>query len=292
LQRLVRLDDKGRLKKDFVAVREYFPSDLAASVKQKGRWTYGITLQTPKIIDWKKMPLKDRLTLWHDQKGKFTNFIHLLGYPLALYALVSTVLPIPAVKQTPLMLGLGLCVLGMTLFRLAMRFSAVHEIYGFREAAMATLVPPLLPLRWLVATYINTLATIRAWRLHFWPNGFGKPKLQNKGAVPKWDKTERKGYVAPEILAATRRRLGDDLLFYNDIKPQELANIIQNQEDDLSYKRLGQIVTDASLLSRGKVNRRLAELLKVKTRELEQEDVSWFTQGFEQVQKLPRDSLN
>ncbi len=292
LQRLVRLDDKGRLKKDFVAVREYFPSELAASVKQKGRWTYGITLQTPKIIDWKKMPLKDRLTLWHDQKGKFTNFIHLLGYPLALYALLSTVLPISAVKQTPLMLGLGLSVLGMTLFRLGMRFSAVHEIYGLREAAMATLVPPLLPLRWLVATYINTLATLRAWRLHFWPNGFGKPKLQNKGAVPKWDKTERKGYVAPEILAATRRRLGDDLLFYNDIKPQELATIIQNQEDDMSYKRLGQIVTDASLLSRGKVNKRLAELLKVKPRELEQEDIGWFTQGFEQVQKLPQETLN
>jgi adsorption protein B len=276
LQRLVRLDDKGRLKKDFVAVREYFPSELQASVKQKGRWTYGITIQTPKIIDWKKMSIKDRLTLWHDQKGKYTNFIHLLGYPLALYALLSTFLPIPAPKQTPLILGLGIAVLAMTLFRLAMRFTAVYEIYGFREAAMAALVPPLLPLRWLVATYINTLATIRAWRLLFWPNGFGKPKLQNKGAVPKWDKTERKGYVAPEILAAARRRLGDDLLFYNDIKPKDLASVIQNQGDNADYRRLGEIVTDSALISKGKVNKRLAELLKVKPRHLDLDEGNWY----------------
>lgn len=289
LQRLLRLDDKGKLKKDFVAVREYFPSELAASIKQKGRWTYGITLQTPKIINWKKMSLKDRLTLWHDQKGKFTNFIHFLGYPLALYALLSIFLPIPALKQTPLVLGLGLSVLAMTLFRQVMRFGAVYEIYGFRQAAMATLVPPLLPLRWLVATYINTLATVRAWRLLFWPNGFGQPKLHNKVIVPKWDKTERKGYVAPEILAATRRRLGDDLLFFNDLKPDELVDLMRHQEGKDRYKRLGEIVTDASLLSRNKVKKRLAEFLKVKPRQLE-EDTGWFTRNLEQVQN--RDTLS
>jgi bacteriophage N4 adsorption protein B len=249
--------------REYVAIREYFPSEWAASIKQKGRWIYGITLQTPKFIDWKKLSFKDKWTLLHDQKGKVTNLIHLLGYPLALYALLSLVLPLPAVSS-PVVYGLSLVVTLMTLFRLGMRFMAVRAIYGTNEALLSTLKPPLL--RWVVATAINTFATVRAWRLYFFPNGTSKAKTPQKGAVPKWDKTERKGYVSQDILSATKRRLGDNLLFYNDVDSEELSKVIQEKKDG---KRLGEVVHEKAMVSRNKVNRRVAELLKVKPLQVE-----------------------
>lgn len=266
LQKLERIDDQGKLKSEYVAVREYFPSEVQASIKQKGRWTYGITLQTPKFLDWSKLNWRDRLTLFHNQKGKFTNLFHLLGYPLTLYALLSLFLPLPGTFNA-FTLGLGLFVLFMTLTRLTMRFFAVKEIYGTQEAALATLFPPLLPVRWLLATYINTMATIRACRLHFFPNGFSKAKTPTKNATPKWDKTERKGYVAPEILAATKRRLGDDLLFYNDVKADVLSNLLKSQRqldgeqvslEQRQGRRLGEIVSETTLLPRMRVLKRLS----------------------------------
>lgn len=263
VQQLERVDDEGNIQREYVAVREYFPSEWTASVKQKGRWIYGITLQTPKFIDWKNLNFKDKWTLIHDQKGKITNLIHLFGYPLALYALLSLVLPLPAVSS-PLVYTLSLIVTLMTVFRLAMRFLAVRSIYGNSEALLSTLAPPLL--RWFVATAINTFATLRAWRLYFFPNGTAKTKTPQKGAVPKWDKTERKGYVSQDILSATKRRLGDNLLFYNDVEPEELLKVIQEKEKG---KRLGDIIRERAMVPRSKVNRRIAELHKIKPLQVE-----------------------
>jgi bacteriophage N4 adsorption protein B len=263
VQQLERVDDEGRIQREYVAIREYFPSEWSASIKQKGRWIYGITLQTPKFIDWKKLSFKDKWTLLHDQKGKITNLIHLFGYPLTLYALLSLVFPLPAVSS-PLVYALGLIVTLMTVFRLAMRFRAVRAIYGTDEALLATLAPPLL--RWLVATVINTFATLRAWRLYFFPNGTAKAKTPQKGTVPKWDKTERKGYVSQDILLSTKRRLGDNLLFYNDVEPEELLKVIQEKEQG---KRLGEIIRERAMVPRGKVNRRIAELHKIKPLQVE-----------------------
>jgi bacteriophage N4 adsorption protein B len=263
VQELERVDDEGIIKREYVAVREYFPSEWTASIKQKGRWIYGITLQTPKFIDWKKLNFKDKWTLIHDQKGKITNLIHLLGYPLALYAVLSLVLPLPAVSS-PLVYTLSLIVTLMTGFRLAMRFTAVRSIYGHEEALLSTFAPPLL--RWFVATTINTFATVRAWRLYFFPNGITKAKNPQKGTTPKWDKTERKGYVSQDILSATKRRLGDNLLFYNDVEPEELLRVIREKEQG---KRMGDILRERSMVPRNKVNRRIAELHKIKPLQVE-----------------------
>jgi bacteriophage N4 adsorption protein B len=265
LQKLERVTDNGDIVSEYVAVREYFPSGVQASIKQKGRWIYGITLQTPKFLDWSTLRLRDKLTLFHDQKGKYTNLFHLLGYPLTLYAFLSLFFPLPSSFNT-FTLTLGIVVLLMTLTRLTMRFTAVQEIYGRQEAILATLMPPFLPVRWLIATYINTMATVRAWRLHFFPNGFTKTKTPTKNATPKWDKTERKGYVAPEILAATKRRLGDDLLFYNDVKADVLSNLLKSQKqrdgEEVSLerppKRLGEIVTQKTSLPKMRVLKRLS----------------------------------
>ena len=255
LQRVQRVNDDGSVKHEFVAVREYFPSEVFAAVKQKARWIYGITLQTPKLIDWatwQALPFKDRLTLWRDQKGKFTNLVHVLGYPLAAYALLGALLPLPS-SQNGAIVFLGAVVLFITLERLLMRFFTVRAIYGVTEGLLASFVLPFLPLRWIIANYINMRATFRAWRLYFWP-GASAPK----GAAPKWDKTARKGYVSPDILAHTKRRLGDNLLFYNDVNTEQLVSLIRQQKRE--QQKLGEIAVEARLLPGWMMDHRMDEL--------------------------------
>lgn len=264
IQPIQRMDDKGQVRSEIVAVREHFPNELRMSIRQKARWTYGIALQTPKLIDKSRLTENDRMTLLRDQKGKLTNLIHLIGYPVALYSLAGLFLGWQSV-QNPLVLALLFLVLAITLFRLGMRFHSVQTIYGTREAMLATLLLPGLPLRWLAANYINTMATLRAWRIHYLPNwGQAKPGAKAKApqpvGVPRWDKTERSGYVAKEVLRESRRKLGDHLLFHGDITPQELAKAMEKQNFGVNRPKLGEILLSEKLISEQKLRKRLAEL--------------------------------
>ncbi|MCX7782634.1 MAG: glycosyl transferase family protein [Meiothermus sp.] len=249
-QRLQRIDDRGRVRTEIVAVKEYFPSEMRAAIKQKARWIYGITLQSLKLVNRKRLTLKDRLVLWRDQKGKYTNLIHFVGYPLALYSCLSFAFDWPH-ADPQLMLVLSGGILTITLERLLMRFAAINAIYGTREAVSATLVLPLFPLRWLVANIINALAALRAWRLYFWP-----ARGASKGTAPKWDKTERKGYVPPEVLEPVRRRLGDVLLFYEDVSPQVLARALREKPQDTP---LGDILLRDQILDPYRLRQRINE---------------------------------
>ncbi len=262
VQQVERIDDKGHIKKEYIAVREYFPKDFMAAIKQKSRWIYGITMQAPSLIDHRKLNLKDRLTLLEDQKGKFTNLVHIIGYPLTIYALLSLIFPLPF-SISPLAYILGLVVITLTFGRLLMRFFAVKAIYGWREGILASFAPPLLPVRWIIGNVINLMATIRAWRLYFWPNGFQQKSTPTKaGTAPSWDKTERNSYVSEDILQDTQRRLGDNLLFYSELNHRHLSRMIQLQQK--SKRRLGELLTAEQLLDERRLNKRLAELLHVK----------------------------
>ena len=53
---------------DFVATREYFPSGLAASIKQKTRWVYGICFEGMHKLGWRGDPW-DVYFFIRDRKG-------------------------------------------------------------------------------------------------------------------------------------------------------------------------------------------------------------------------------
>ncbi|QFP77485.1 glycosyl transferase family protein [Deinococcus sp. AJ005] len=251
VQPLPRLRQDGRTECDYVAVREYFPTEIAAAIKQKGRWTYGITLQTPQRLRGMKLGLRDRLTLWHDQKGKFTNLIHLIGYPFSAALILCTLLGV-GFESTPLLRGLLYTVLGITAWRMLMRGAAVRRIYGLRQALIATLVLPGLPLRWLIGNYINTLATVRAWRLFLFP-----AKGQTRGTAV-WDKTERKAYVPDSVLDDARRRLGDQVLFSGGVDSRTLSRLIR--EGQSQSRPLGQLMLSGQLMSEAALRQSLATL--------------------------------
>jgi len=127
VQRLKRIDDRGRIRNEVVAIKEYFPSEIRAAIKQKARWIYGITMQSPKEMGERRLSFKDRLVLWRDQKGKYTNLIHFVGYPLALYSVLSYFLDWPHADPR-LTLWLSGGILAITLERLLMRFAAIKSV--------------------------------------------------------------------------------------------------------------------------------------------------------------------
>ncbi|GGJ66130.1 glycosyl transferase family protein [Deinococcus aquiradiocola] len=249
VQPLPRIDTRGQAQMDYVAVREYFPTEIAAAIKQKGRWTYGITLQTPQRLKGMRLNLRDRLTLWHDQKGKYTNLIHLIGYPFSLTLLVASAFGLSD-QPTPLTRTLLFTVLGITAWRMLMRGEAVRRIYGLRQALIATLALPGLPLRWLIGNYINTLATVRAWRLYLFPE-----KGQKRGTA-RWDKTERKAYVPDEVLNSARRRVGDQLLFAGKLDARALSRLVADQRR--TQLPLGQLALNHHLLDESQLHEVLA----------------------------------
>lgn len=252
VQELPRVDYTGRIYSEVLAVKEYFPTDVKAAVKQKARWTYGITLQTPELMRDLKVNIIERLTLWHDQKGKFTNLVHLIGYPVALILTMGSLLGWNLFEHTSLTWGLSWFVLAMTYWRIGMRGLAVRRLYGNMQGLISTIVLPGLPLRWLIGNYINMLATLRAWRLYLFPE-----KGQKRG-VARWDKTERKSYVPNTVLDMTRRRLGDILLMLGQMHSRDLAYALAEQRSGTGRLRLGEVLLEESLVEQDSLTRALA----------------------------------
>ena len=59
---------------DYVATREFFPKSLAASIKQKTRWVYGINFEATRKLGWAG-DAWDRYFFVRDRKGAVTNFL-------------------------------------------------------------------------------------------------------------------------------------------------------------------------------------------------------------------------
>jgi len=87
--------------------------------------------------------------------------------------------------------------------------------------------------------------------MYFWP-----ARGARKGTAPAWDKTERKSYVPAEVLESVRRRLGDVLLFYGDVSPQELALALRTKPSGVP---LGEILLRNQTLDPDRLRLRITE---------------------------------
>ncbi|WP_068073785.1 glycosyl transferase family protein [Novosphingobium lentum] len=131
--RFVRLRDaSGAL----VGTREFFPGDLAASVRQKTRWMHGIAFQGWDHLGWHGRPV-DLWMRMRDRRGPLTAIVLTVGYVLVV------LWPLLALAQwlgwyEPRLLSPGLRALlafnfATLLWRMAMRFSFTTREYGWRE---------------------------------------------------------------------------------------------------------------------------------------------------------------
>ena len=171
LEKVPRVDARGRTVWDYIATRSLFPSTFKAAVRQKARWVYGITMQSASMADVfgkSELTFAERTFLYKGLKAKFANFVLLPGYAVLAYFLVQTFAP---QLELPVMYPLHgpswwMCVflLFMMMERQVLRGRALANVYGWKTMAFSILLPPLFPLRLLWGNLINMCATFRAWR--------------------------------------------------------------------------------------------------------------------------------
>ena len=71
---------------DYIATREYFPSEFWLAVRQKTRWVIGIALQGWANLGWRG-GWRTKYILFRDRKTLFTSQLNVLGYLLVLLVL-------------------------------------------------------------------------------------------------------------------------------------------------------------------------------------------------------------
>lgn len=169
--------EKENGQREFIATREYFPSDLNASMRQKSRWTLGIAFQGFDNLQWRGGPI-DRYFMWRDRRGPWNSILIvlssvLLGFFIAAHSLDA----IPEVlKQPGFQLLLFLNMINMAI-RTMQRMRAVHRTNASVHVWM-------VPVRWLLANFINIGATYKAYRQY--------QEGLRTGKRPIWIKTDHK----------------------------------------------------------------------------------------------------
>lgn len=180
--------EKENGQREFIATREYFPSEMSASMRQKSRWILGVAFQGRENLKWQGS-FVDLYFMWRDRRGPLNSilivcsFIVLVGFML--------------MEKTPFQTDFAVQVLlGLNVFNMLLRV-----VQRMRAVALtnATHHVGLVPLRWFVANVVNVGASWKAYRQ------FSQSK--KTGKAPVWIKTEHR---MPE-------RFGEDM------KVQELS---------------------------------------------------------------------
>jgi bacteriophage N4 adsorption protein B len=239
----------GKIVKEYIATREFFPNTLHEAVKQKARWIYGIAFQSTKYIKLKDYNRSQNYSIIHDWKAKYANLIIAPCYFIIFYVIASYLISLPILipyKSIGWYLSLILTI--MALERQIMRAMALKNVYGWRSAILSNFLPPILPIRFTWGNIINLLATVRAWRIHI----FGSPKSKSG-----WAKTDH-SYLPKSILENYRRKLGDLIIEKKLIDPYKLQSILNLMSND--SKKLGEILIENGIISEDQLLSVLGEL--------------------------------
>ncbi|MEW6271318.1 MAG: glycosyl transferase family protein [Thermodesulfobacteriota bacterium] len=244
---------------DWIATREYFPSEFWLAVRQKTRWVIGIALQGWANLGWKGS-WRTKYILFRDRKTLFTSQLNVLGYLLVLLVLgfwlgeeldpdghrfVSLSELQPWVQKLLWLNG------GFLLLRLVQRFVAVTRIYGPLQGLLSA--PRLV---W--GNFINFFACWRALEQY--------ASYLRTGKLIKWDKTDHV-YPNEEDLVAYRRRLGDLLLERRLVTVEALDRALDQQKRD--GRPLGRILVESGLVREEEMVQVLGAQLQLAVREVD-----------------------
>jgi adsorption protein B len=161
---------------DLVATREYFPGTLAASVRQKARWTTGIALSGWDRLGWSG-GIAERWMRLRDRQSLLAAILLAAGYAsLALWLALKAWQA--AGGDGPARLSATLSALiavnfGLLGWRLAVRAAFTGAAYGWREGLRA--VP-----RTAVGNFVAMLAAAAA---------LSRYRALRRGGRLRWDKT-------------------------------------------------------------------------------------------------------
>lgn len=272
MERLKRVDWEGNIIWDYIATRSIFPNTFKAAVKQKTRWTLGITMQSYKMRNIFKNDLSfvGRYSLYRDQKAKIGNMLAGIGYPVLIYFIISLFTDlIPIYPLYSISWYLSLVVTLMMIERQLFRGISLYNVYGLRSAFYGTLFPPLVPLRIVWGNIINFTATFRAYLQYFKKDKriqeedldeevdydeaalILKEKLEIEEIQVKtekkfdWAKTEH-DFLEKSVLERFNRRLGDILIQKDYIDAVELKHALEKKPAE---ERLGEYLVRENIIS-------------------------------------------
>lgn len=257
LEKLERVDFEGKIKSEFIATRSIFPSTFKTAVKQKTRWTLGITMQSLKFKDIfsKHISFAGKYSLYRDQKAKLGNLLSMVGYPVLVYFITSLFIELPVIYPK-YSLSWYLCVVVtiMMLERQLFRGVSLKNVYGFRSMFFGCLFPPLLPFRIIWGNIINLVATIKAYIQYF----KGKPKETTEEDIKEieaidltvnsfetseeelatleqqefeWSKTDH-SFLEKGVLTRFHRKFGDILISKAYITAKELKEQLEEKKSE------------------------------------------------------------
>lgn len=191
----------GRAR-DYIVIREHFPSTLRTAVRQKGRWIVGIALQGWESMGWRgDAPTK--YLFFRDRKALVTSQLGPLGYLVVLGVtsvwLSNVLVPDsyhypPLVEQGSTLWYLVLANAGFLTLRLIQRMLAVYRLHGAHQALLAA------P-RQVWGNIVNFLAGARALRLY--------ARYRITGRSITWDKTAHIYPTDPTTQGKDPRGLGE-----------------------------------------------------------------------------------
>ncbi len=262
-----------KIIKDYISVREYFPKEFRAAVRQKARWVLGIALQGWVHLGWRG-GLRTKYMLYRDRKTLLTSLVNMLGYFVVLgiltYWFITWHFP-ESYHYPPLVSSnttLYYLILADTLFmlvRLGERFFCVQHFYGWIQAFLS--IP-----RFVWGNIINFAATTRAIYL------FGRYLCTGK--LIAWDKTD---HVLPteQELRRYRHKLGDLLLEKKFLSVRELNRALEEQKK--KKLPLGTLLVRMGLVKEDDLIHVLGLQLQLQTQEIDP-----FAVPLEVIQALPR----
>ncbi len=210
-----------------IATREYFPSSIAAAIRQRTRWITGIALQGWERHSWRGGPLQV-YWLWRDRKGLICNPISLATNIVCLYSVLTRIWD-RAHPPGYLLRILGVT-FGLHLVRTAVRIACSARVYGIRYGVFA-------PVRAVVANLINTAAVYKALFR------YSQAKLRHEALV--WVKTEH-AYPSRAALLPDRRRLGEILVGSGYLEQEDLDRALASKPAGL---RIGEHLVALGKLS-------------------------------------------
>lgn len=298
LEKIRRYNPNGELKWDYIATRSMFPNTFKTAVKQKTRWTLGITMQSVRFKDIFKnnIPFIGRYSLYRDQKAKISNMLSVFGYPILIYFIASLFFPLIATYPIySVSWYLSLIVTVMMIQRQVFRGIALYNVYGMRSVFFGCLFPPLLPIRLIWGNIINFTATLKAYiqffnvmplksrrlklirrvqaeelevkriieeeNIEFIHTETEKAKVQEKiqGNKFDWAKTDH-SFLEEDVLLGFHRKLGDILVEKGFLEPSQIKKYLKKKNEKIT---LGRYLLNNNLITETELMKSLAALKNV-----------------------------
>ena len=220
-------------RRELVATREFFPDRFKTSVRQKARWTLGIS-----IMGWSQLGwfggLINRYYLFRDRKALFTAPVGIIGYLIVIQILGAMLLEWvwPEALDLPSVIDRHWVwvVVTINLFFLINRILHRAWFTGINHGLKHV---PLTPIRIITSNLISFGAFWRAsrqWIVH----------LVTRRPIA-WDKTQH-AYPSLSELQQGPGRLGETLRFWNHVSEADLTAALVAQK--ASYRPLGLLLLD------------------------------------------------